>query len=80
MITPLKVFGTGQVTLPKWWRDKVKAKHFIAEETPRGLLIKPLTESVYYETDEEGFGLNFPTGISAKKLHDELKKAYAKLH
>ncbi len=80
MMTPLKMFGTGQVTLPKIWREKVNAKYFITEETPRGLLIKPLVESFYYETDEEGFGVNFPTGISAKKLLSDLKKANAQLH
>lgn len=75
----LKIFGKGQVTLPKEWREKVKTNYFITEETPQGLLIKPLVESTYYEIDEENFGLHFPQGIPASKLAKELKKAHAKI-
>lgn len=71
----LKLFGKGQITLPKKWRDKVKTRYFIAEDTPQGLLIKPLIESTYYEIDEDNFGLHFPTGIEAGKLAQHLKKA-----
>ena len=75
MIKLLKLFGTGQITLPKQWRNKFKTTHFIAEETPRGLLIKPLTEVQYYEIDEDNFGINFPTGIAADELYKKLKQA-----
>lgn len=74
-ITAAKIFGTGQITLPKKWREKVGAKNVIIEEVPQGLIIKPLVPTLYYETDEENFGINFPTGIEAKKLTKELKKA-----
>ena len=59
----LKSFNTGQITLPKKWRDRVGTTHFIAEERPEGLLVRPLkteTETVYYE-NEEGFGVYFPS-------------------
>lgn len=79
-MTTLKTFGKGQVTLPKKWRDKVNAEYFIAEETPQGLLLKPLVEATYYEIDEENYGLHFPQGINAGKLAAELKKAHAKIH
>ena len=79
MTTTLKTFGKGQITLPKAWRDKANTEHFLAEETPQGLLIKPLVEASYYEIDEENFGLNFPTGISASKLAQYLKKVHAKI-
>ena len=78
MVTPLKQFGKGQVTLPKKWRDKFDTDYFLAEETPQGLLIKPLVESIYYE-DNENFGLSFPTGISAADLLKKLKEADEKL-
>lgn len=78
-MSTLKVFGKGQVTLPKAWRDKVKTEYFVAEETPQGLLLKPIVESTYYEIDEENFGLHFPQGISASKLSKALKKANAKI-
>lgn len=78
-ITTAKIFGTGQITLPKAWRDKVKANIFIVEEVSQGLLIKPLVPSLYYETDSQNFGINFPTGIEAGKLAKELKKANERL-
>ncbi len=74
-ITASKIFGTGQITLPKKWREKVGAKNVIIEEVPQGLIIKPLVPTLYYENDEDNFGINFPTGIEAKKLAKELKKA-----
>lgn len=74
-ISTAKIFGTGQVTLPKRWREKVGVKNVIIEEVPQGLLIKPLTESFYYEMDDENFGINFPLGIKAEVLAKELKKA-----
>lgn len=79
LVTPARIFGTGQITLPKKWRDKVKTQNVIIEEIPQGLLIKPLTQSVYYEIDEGNFGINFPLGIRADKLANELKKANARL-
>ena len=38
----LKLFNSGQVTLPKKWRDQFDTDLFIAEETKEGLLIKPI--------------------------------------
>ena len=78
MAVPLKQFGKGQITLPKKWRDQFDTDYFLAEETAQGLLIKPLVESVYYETDEE-FGLHFPTGLSASTLLQKLKVTNEKL-
>ena len=75
MITTLKTFGTGQVTLPKAWRDKFKTDHFIAQDTPQGLLIKPLVDAFYYEDGDDYFGLSFPLGMNAKELARNLEKA-----
>jgi bifunctional DNA-binding transcriptional regulator/antitoxin component of YhaV-PrlF toxin-antitoxin module len=44
MISILKEFGRGQVTLPKKWRDKFNTKVYIAKETSQGLLITPFTD------------------------------------
>lgn len=74
-LSTAKIFGTGQITLPKKWRDKIQTKNIIIEEVPQGLLIKPLTQSYFYEIDEENFGVNFPLGIKASKLVEDLKKA-----
>ncbi|MBU2524782.1 AbrB/MazE/SpoVT family DNA-binding domain-containing protein [Patescibacteria group bacterium] len=71
----LKLFNTGQVTLPKKWRDKFQTKHFIAEETDKGLLIKPVIDEdvIEFENDEE-VGLYFPKGIHPNKLIEAIKK------
>jgi len=75
MIYTLKLFNTGQVTLPKVWRDKYKTKNYIAEETENGLLIKPFTKDdvVYYE-NKEGFGIYSESGIDPDKIIKEIKK------
>jgi len=80
MITTLKIFGTGQVTLPKIWREKFKTDHFVAQETSEGLLIKPLVEDgFFYELEDGEFGLNFPLGLDAKTVLNNLKKANEKI-
>lgn len=77
MIYTLKVFNTGQITLPKKWRDKFTTKNFIAEETPEGLLIKPIEkdEIVYYENGEE-FGLYCEKGMDPADLISAINKLY----
>lgn len=45
MITILKEFGRGQVTLPKKWRERFNTKVYVAKETSQGLLITPFTEN-----------------------------------
>ncbi|MCF2221046.1 AbrB/MazE/SpoVT family DNA-binding domain-containing protein [Chryseobacterium sp. PS-8] len=63
MLHSLKMFNTGQITLPKAWRSKYNTQNFIARETSEGLLITPLvakeTTSGYYENGEES-GIYFP--------------------
>lgn len=78
-LIPLKVFGTGQITLPKKFRDKYNSAYYVAEETNEGILIRPLIKTMYYEKSEEEFGLNFPVGISAGNLLNNLKKADERL-
>lgn len=72
----LKVFNTGQITLPKVWRDKWNTKHFIAKETSEGLLIKPLDikekEVVSYE-DDNGFGLYCESGLPTEEIINKIK-------
>jgi bifunctional DNA-binding transcriptional regulator/antitoxin component of YhaV-PrlF toxin-antitoxin module len=79
MITTLKIFGTGQITIPKVWREKYKTDRYIAQETPQGLLLKPLVEEFFYEDGEDYFGINFPLGIDAKELAVKLTKTNGKI-
>lgn len=75
MIYTLSMFNTGQITLPKKWREKHKTKKFVAEETMGGLLIKPIKkgEVIYYE-DEGGFGIYCESGLDIKKMMKAIKK------
>ena len=65
----LKLFNTGQVTLPKAWRKKYETKNFLATETKKGLLIKPIVddEIVYFE-HKNGFGLYCEKGLPVEKI------------
>ncbi len=71
----LKVFNTGQITLPKKWRNKFATKNFLARETKEGLLIQPIQDDwvVYYE-DKNGFGLYSESGINPEILIEKIKK------
>lgn len=73
----LKLFNTGQITLPKSWRSKCETKHYIATETKEGLLIQPLRdkEVVYFE-NKEGFGLYCDSGLPVDDIISKIKKIH----
>lgn len=75
MIYTLSMFNTGQVTLPKKWREKQGTSKFVAEETDKGLLIKPIKkdEIVYYENDER-VGIYCENGIDPQLIIDAIDK------
>ncbi len=67
----LSMWGNGAITLPKEWRDEHPTKHFLAKETPAGLLIKPIVDHddvEYYEDDKGNFGLHFPGGMDMREF------------
>jgi len=70
----LKTFNTGQITLPKKWRDKFQTKNFMAIETEEGLLIKPIedNEVVYYE-NKEWFWIYSDSGINPEDIINKIK-------
>jgi len=75
MTYSLKSFNTGQVTLPKKWRDKQSTKHFIARETREWLLISPVKEkesAVYYE-NSEGFGIYSEAWINPEDIISQIQ-------
>ena len=71
MITILKEFGRGQVTLPKKWRERFNTKVYIAKNTSQGLLIIPFTESAIkvdeQQLAEEAEGNIQSSGIFSKR-------------
>ncbi|GEM_PF-606060 len=81
VVATLKEFGTGQVTLPKEWRDKFDTHHYLARETNQGLLLEPiLYDEEGIEVVEDSKGLHFPKGIPAGLLARQLEQAYAEIH
>ena len=77
----MKLFNTGQVTLPKKWRDKYPTKHFIAKEVSNGLLIQPIEpdvvkdDVVYYES-KDGFGIYSEKGFDGPELLQKILKIH----
>ena len=76
----LKLFNTGQITLPKAWRKQFDTKNFIGEETPEGLLIKPLnnekTKDLVYFEEKGKIGLYCESGLPV----DEIIKKIEEIH
>lgn len=71
----LKLFNTGQVTLPKAWRKKFKTKVFLAKETKDGLLIQPLEKSdITYFENKDGFGIYCESGLPVDDILSKIKK------
>lgn len=71
----LKSFNTWQVTLPKTWRQKYDTKVFLAEETDKGLLIKPvLNDDVVYYENKDWFGVYSESWIDPKQIISRIKK------
>ncbi|MFH1012418.1 MAG: AbrB/MazE/SpoVT family DNA-binding domain-containing protein [Candidatus Peregrinibacteria bacterium] len=77
MTYTLKLFNTGQITLPKAWREQFDTKNFLAKETEEGLLIKPLEEgeTVYYE-EKDGFGLYCEKGLPVDEIISKIRKIH----
>ena len=73
----LKLFNTGQVTLPKPWRDKYDTQHFLAEEKEGGLFIRPLKGKgvVYYE-NKDGFGLYAEEGLPVDDIISKIQEIH----
>lgn len=69
-----KVFGSGQITLPKSWRDKAKTDVFSIRESGKELRIIPLRqprERVIFDSAKAGY----PEGVEIKTFLKALKKA-----
>ena len=68
---PLAQFGTGQVTLPKWFRDRHKTKYYMSAERGRSLIITPLSSDNILGVEEVDEDINEPgwtSVLDAKKL------------
>lgn len=74
--TILNLFGTGQVTLPKKWREKFKTKHFKAEIQDDKLVLTPLKDDRWitiFDADEFNDGEGVEIGIFYKALKKSLE-------
>ena len=78
MTYTLKLFNTGQITLPKKWREKYNVKNFIAIETEEWLLVKPLLEEkkskTYYYENKEWFWIFNENWIDSEDLINKIKE------
>lgn len=69
--TVLKLFGTGQVTLPKKWRTQFKTKYYTAMIEDNKIILMPLEEEkVFFDADE----FNDGKGIEINAFYKTLKK------
>ena len=79
--TTVKMFGTGQVTIPKKMREDVKTKEFIVFRKMGNIILKPI-KLVDDNTDEKGWttilDLSKEGGIDMKAFRDMLRKDVAK--
>lgn len=70
--TILKLFGTGQVTLPKKWRKKFNTTHYKAVAEGDKLIITPMEEDqVFFDADE----FNDGEGVEVETFYKALKKS-----
>lgn len=70
----LKSFGTGQITLPKMWRDKFKTNYFVASIDKEKITIKPFKEEeeeVFFDAAE----FNKGKGVDIQDFYKALKKS-----
>ena len=72
----LKMFNSGQITLPKKWRSKYKTKHFMAKVKGDTLVIEPVRkdETVYYELEDGSFGLYCESGLDVDAIQKEIRR------
>lgn len=56
-IYTLNMYGQGVITLPKAWREKTKAKKFVAKERGNQLILEPMTKETNLKmiTDNPAF-------------------------
>ncbi len=72
--TVLKIFGTGQVTIPKKWREKRKAKMYFAHEEGEKIVLEPVqNEEVIFDADEFNAGKGVKIDDFVAALENSLK-------
>lgn len=71
-----KIFGSGQVTLPKRWRERIGTDTVSVQEKEGELRIKPLktdASSIIFDSAKVGH----PEGVEIKQFLKALKKTNA---
>ena len=72
--TVLKVFGTGQVTLPKKWRSRFKTQYYTAVMDGNRLILAPLQdENVFFDSEAFNQGEGVDIGVFYKALKKSLR-------
>lgn len=73
--TVLKVFGTGQITIPKRWRDAHNTNLYMAKDNGTNIILEPIKneESVIFDADEHNDGEGVEINDFIKALENSLK-------
>lgn len=71
----LKLFGTGQVTLPAKWRKKFKTEYFKVVIDEDKLVLSPYEEEiVFFDANEFNDGKGVELSVFNKALKESLKE------
>jgi bifunctional DNA-binding transcriptional regulator/antitoxin component of YhaV-PrlF toxin-antitoxin module len=56
----IKTFGSGQITIPKKWRDDIKTSAYRARKRGNEIILSPFEEEVVFDAtrDNEGKPIN----------------------
>lgn len=72
--TILKIFGTGQVTIPKKWREKFDTLHFKASMEGGKIVLEPIDDHlIFFDADDFNDGKGVEINDFKKALKDSLK-------
>lgn len=72
--TILKVFGTGQVTIPKKWREKFDTLHFKASMEGGKIILEPIDDYLtFFDSDDFNEGKGVEIDEFKKALQESLK-------
>lgn len=72
--TILKIFGSGQLTIPKKWRDDDKAAAYTAIRRGHDIILRPVErEDVIFDAERDNAGAPIPAAEFLKILKRAMK-------
>ena len=71
--TILKSFGSGQITIPKKWRDDIKASAYRARRRGDEIILSPFEEEVIFDATRDNEGKPINAKDFLKALNEVIK-------